>query len=42
MLWTLNAHDIHDRLVVQRGWPPDHYRDWLARTLKHALLADPT
>ena len=42
VLWTLNAHDIHDRLVVQRGWPPDRYRDWLARTLKHALLADPS
>ena len=42
VLWTLNAHDIHDRLVVQRGWSPDRYRDWLALTLKHALLADPS
>jgi hypothetical protein len=40
VLWTLNAHAVHDLLVVQRGWRPERYRDWLADTLARALLPD--
>jgi AcrR family transcriptional regulator len=38
LLWTLNSHAVHDLLVVQRGWSPERYRDWLATALAHALL----
>ena len=40
VLWTLNSMAVHDLLVVQRGWPPERYRDWLAHTLAAALLPD--
>jgi len=40
VLWTLNAHSVHDLLVVERGWSPERYRDWLADTLARALLPD--
>ncbi len=40
ILWTINSHDVHRMLVKERGWSPQHYRDWLARTLASALLAD--
>jgi AcrR family transcriptional regulator len=40
VLWTLNAHAVHDLLVTQRGWPPERYRDWLADTLARTLLPD--
>jgi AcrR family transcriptional regulator len=38
LLWTLNSHAVHDLLVVQLGWSPERYRDWLADTLARALL----
>jgi len=38
VLWTLNSHAVHDLLVVERGWAPDRYRDWLADTLARTLL----
>jgi hypothetical protein len=28
-----------DRLVVDRGWTWDAYRDWVAETATHALFA---
>jgi hypothetical protein len=40
LLWTLNAYAVHDLLVVQRGWSPERYRDWLADTLARVLLPD--
>lgn len=40
LLWTLNSHAVHDLLVMQRGWPPERYRDWLVDTLARALLPD--
>ena len=39
ILWTINSHGVYDLLVVQRGWPIDRYRDWIAATNAHALLA---
>lgn len=38
VLWTINSHAVHRMLVVERGWSPERYRDWLARTLACALL----
>jgi TetR/AcrR family transcriptional regulator, regulator of autoinduction and epiphytic fitness len=38
ILWTVNSHAVYDLLVVQRGWPPDRYRDWIVATNVHALL----
>jgi AcrR family transcriptional regulator len=40
LLWTLNSLAVHDLLVLERGWPPERYRDWLAATLTRALLPD--
>ena len=38
LLWTLNSLAVHDLLVLQRGWPPARYRDWLAAALARELL----
>lgn len=40
LLWTLNSLDVHDRLVLQCGWSPERYRDWLAGALARELLPD--
>jgi hypothetical protein len=38
LLWTLNSLAVHDLLVLQRGWPPARYRDWLAAAVARELL----
>jgi AcrR family transcriptional regulator len=38
LLWTVNSHAVYDLLVVQRGWSPERYRDWVVATNVHALL----
>jgi AcrR family transcriptional regulator len=38
ILWTLASHDVHERLVVQCGWPPERFTQWLAATLKQTLF----
>jgi AcrR family transcriptional regulator len=38
VLWTLNSHDVYDKLVEQRGWTAQHYQRWLTDTLTFALL----
>jgi hypothetical protein len=38
ILWTLTSHDIHRRLVVERGWSADRYEQWLGDTLVLTLL----
>jgi AcrR family transcriptional regulator len=38
ILWTLTSHDIHRRLVVERGWSSDRYEQWLGDTLVLTLL----
>ena len=40
LLWTLNALTVHDLLVLQRGWSPERYRNWLAGALARELLPD--
>jgi TetR/AcrR family transcriptional regulator, regulator of autoinduction and epiphytic fitness len=41
VIWTLCSLAVHDLLVVERGWPADRYREWLARSLASELLATP-
>ena len=36
--WTLCSLAVHDLLVVERDWPSEKYRDWLAASLINALL----
>ena len=38
LLWTLNSLAVHDLLVLQQGWSPERYRDWLAGALARELL----
>jgi AcrR family transcriptional regulator len=39
IVWALFAPEMIDRLVVDRGWTWDAYRDWVAETATHALFA---
>lgn len=40
IVWTLSNEEIYRELVQERGWSPNRYETWMARTLKHQLLAD--
>ncbi len=40
ILWAFSNEEIYRELVQERGWSPDRYEDWMARTLKQQLLAD--
>jgi AcrR family transcriptional regulator len=33
VLWTCISVEVYDLFVLQRGWTPDAYTDWLTRTL---------
>ena len=39
MLWTVNSPAVYDMLVVQRRWSAERYRNWIASTNAHSLLA---
>ena len=38
LIWLFNDPGLYVRLVSQRGWTADAWRDWLARTLRAQLL----
>ena len=38
LLWTLASHQVHELLVVQRGWSAERYQTWLADALARELL----
>lgn len=38
ILWTVNSVAVYNLLVVQRGWSPERYREWIASTNTRALL----
>ncbi len=40
ILWAFSNEEIYRELVQERGWSPDRYEGWMARTLKQQLLAD--
>lgn len=38
IIWTLCSLGVYDLLVIDRGWTPERYEDWLASTLAASLL----
>lgn len=38
LVWVLNDPGLYHLLVHQRGWPPERFRVWLAKTLRAQLL----
>lgn len=41
IMWALTSRDLYRMLVVEGGWAPQRYEDWLAETLE-ASLVDPS
>jgi hypothetical protein len=39
-VYALMEPAVFDRLTRQRGWTPAHYREWVARSLRHLLVAE--
>jgi len=39
ILWLLNDPVVYHRLVIEQGWAPDRYQDWLAETIISQLIA---
>ena len=39
LFWALTMPWLYGELVLERGWSPDHYQEWLAETLKEQLLS---
>ena len=37
-LWTYNSAELYQLLVIERGWTPEHYGQWIAAALIAALL----
>jgi AcrR family transcriptional regulator len=37
IVWTLISPEVYELLVIDRGWSPGQYEQWLARTLTDAL-----
>ena len=38
ILWSLTSRDLYRLLVRERGWTPQQYEDWLAKTLLETLV----
>ena len=41
LLWTLSSAEVYRLLVVERGWLPGEYEQWLAAALIEQLLKEP-
>lgn len=39
VVWALNDPGLYHLLVRVRGWPIERFRDWVAESLQHELLA---
>jgi AcrR family transcriptional regulator len=39
-VYALMEPAVFDRLTRQRGWTGAHYEEWIARSLRHLLVAD--
>ncbi|HEX4227457.1 MAG TPA: helix-turn-helix domain-containing protein [Bryobacteraceae bacterium] len=39
LLWALTSRDLYRMLVRERGWTPQEYQDWLAKTVAEMLAA---
>jgi AcrR family transcriptional regulator len=42
ILWTLNISNLWQLLVVERGWPPERYEQWIGDIACSQLLARET
>jgi AcrR family transcriptional regulator len=42
LIVTLGSHATYQSLVITRGWTDEQYETWLAGTLQHGLLAQPS
>jgi AcrR family transcriptional regulator len=38
VLWTLTSNEIYQMLVLDRGWSPDEYEEWLREMLKVSVF----
>ena len=38
ILWMYTSRDVYRMLVIEGGWTPDRYEEWLAQTLVAALV----
>jgi AcrR family transcriptional regulator len=38
ILWMYTSRDVYRMLVIEGGWTPDRYQEWLSRTLVEALV----
>jgi AcrR family transcriptional regulator len=38
ILWMYTSRDVYRMLVIDGGWTPQHYQDWLADTLLSMLV----
>ncbi|HLI68859.1 MAG TPA: helix-turn-helix domain-containing protein [Ktedonobacteraceae bacterium] len=38
VLWALTSYDLYRMLVVEQGWQPERYEEWLAQILIEHLL----
>lgn len=41
LVWALSGAEVYRMLVVERGWSPDEYEEWLAAALADSLLPHP-
>jgi AcrR family transcriptional regulator len=39
VLWMYTSRDVYRMLVTEGGWTPDAYEQWLAGTIRQALVA---
>ena len=39
-VWAVNSTEVYQLMTETRGWSPEHYRQWLTRTLCRLLLPD--
>jgi AcrR family transcriptional regulator len=38
IIWALGSHDLYRMFVIDRGWLPQQYEQWLTASLIHHLL----
>lgn len=38
LFWSMTGSELHERLVVQRGWSPEAFADFVGRTFSAALV----
>jgi hypothetical protein len=38
LMWHWNDPALWTALVTDRGWPPDRFQAWLARSMQESLL----